>query len=98
MRRPTSLAQVDEQVRRLLELSHPDPHLPDEFKASHPQQTVKGIYKVCIGTDGHISDVTPMTSIPTMDVTIINQIKSSWTYKPQPVPICTASVVVFKIN
>jgi 1,4-alpha-glucan branching enzyme len=26
MRRPTSLAQVDEQVRRLLDLSHPDPH------------------------------------------------------------------------
>jgi len=26
MRRPASLAQVDEQVRRLLDLSHPDPH------------------------------------------------------------------------
>ena len=26
MRRPTSLAHVDEQIRRLLELSHPDPH------------------------------------------------------------------------
>jgi 1,4-alpha-glucan branching enzyme len=26
MRRPASLSQVDEQVRRLLDLSHPDPH------------------------------------------------------------------------
>jgi 1,4-alpha-glucan branching enzyme len=26
MRRPTALAHVDEQIRRLLELSHPDPH------------------------------------------------------------------------
>src|SRR5256886_12741922 len=26
MRRPTALAKVDEQIRRLLDLSHPDPH------------------------------------------------------------------------
>jgi protein TonB len=80
------------------QLSHPDPRLPDEFKSSHPQQTVKGMYKVCIGTNGHISDVTPLTSIPGVDKTIIEQIRAGWTYKPQPVPVCTASVIVFKIN
>ena len=26
MRRPAALAHVDEQIRRLLDLSHPDPH------------------------------------------------------------------------
>ena len=80
------------------QLSHPDPRLTDEFKSAHPQQTVKGMYKVCIGTDGHITDVTPMTAIPGMDNTIIQQIRSGWSYKPQPVPVCTASVLIFKIN
>jgi protein TonB len=80
------------------QLNHPDPHLPDFFRNQHPNQTVRGVYKVCLRQDGHVGDVFPMTSIPGMDQTIIEQIKAGWVYKPQPVPICTASVILFKIN
>src|SRR5207248_1701836 len=80
------------------QISHPDPHLPDYFRNQHPNQTVRGVYKVCLRTDGRISDVYPLTSIPGMDSLVIEQIKSGWVYKPQPVPVCTASVILFKIN
>ena len=79
-------------------LTAADPHLSDEFKSAHPQQIIKGMYKICLGTDGKVSDVTPMTSIPTMDATIIQQIRSTWAYKPQPLPICFAKPFAFKIN
>ena len=80
------------------QLSHPDPHLPDWFRNQHANQVVRGVYKVCLRQDGHVGDVFPMTSIPGMDQTVIEQIKSGWVYKPQPVPVCTASVIIFKIN
>lgn len=96
--KPASPKMVASFTLTAQQVSHADPHLTDAFKSAHPQQTVKGMYKVCIGTDGHITDVTPMTSIPGMDQTLIEQIKAGWTYKPQPVPVCTASVLVFKIN
>ena len=79
-------------------ISAADPHLTDEFKSAHPQQVVKGMYKICLGTDGHVTDVSPMTAIPGMDSTIIQQIRSSWSYKPQPLPVCFAKPFAFKIN
>jgi periplasmic protein TonB len=79
-------------------ISAPDPHLPDEFKAQHPNQTVKGMYKVCLNTDGSIADVTTMTPVPGQDGTIISQVKSSWKYKPQPLPVCFVKPFLFKIN
>jgi protein TonB len=80
------------------QIHHPDPHLPDWFRNQHPNQTVRGVYKVCLRTDGKVGDVYPMTSIPGVDAMIIEQIKAGWVYKPQPVPVCTASVILFKIN
>jgi protein TonB len=80
------------------QLSHPDPHVPEWFRNQHTNQMVQGLYKVCLRQDGHVSDVFPMTSIPGIDSQIIDQIKSSWTYKPQPVPVCFASKIMFKIN
>jgi periplasmic protein TonB len=80
------------------QLQHPDPHLPDWFRNQHANQTVRGVYKVCLRQDGHVGDVYPLTSIPGMDQTVIEQIKGGWVYKPQPVPVCTASVILFKIN
>jgi periplasmic protein TonB len=80
------------------QLSHPDPHLPDFFRNQHPNQVVRGVYKVCLRQDGRVSDVYPMTSIPGVDAIIIEQVKASWTYKPQPVPVCFASAITFKIN
>jgi periplasmic protein TonB len=80
------------------QISHPDPHLPEWFKEQKKGSTVKGMYKVCIRNDGHISDVIPMTPIPGVDQQISDQIRSSWLYKPQPVPVCFVAALTFKIN
>jgi protein TonB len=74
-----------------------NPHLSDGFKAQHPHQNVVGTYKVCIGNDGHVNDVTTMNSVAGEDGPIITQMKSTWLYKPQPVPVCFVSRLVFQI-
>ena len=79
-------------------INYPDPHLPEWFKQQHPTQTVRGMYRICVRTDGRISDVIPMTSIPGLDQTVIDQLKATWVYKPQPVPVCSPRVFLFKIN
>ena len=60
-------------------------------------QDIKGMYKVCIKNDGHISDVTPMTSIAGADAQITQQIVATWVYKPQPVPVCFIAALTFKV-
>jgi protein TonB len=79
------------------QLSHPNPHLPAAVMESRPHQDIRGMYKVCIRNDGHISDVTPMTAIPGADGTIAEQIRSTWVYKPQPVPVCFVAALTFKV-
>jgi hypothetical protein len=79
------------------QLSHPNPHLPEAVMASRPHQDIKGMYKVCIKNDGHISDVFTMTGIAGADEQIAAQIKSGWVYKPQPVPICFVAALTFKV-
>jgi periplasmic protein TonB len=79
------------------QISHPDPHLPQSVMAARPHQDVKGMYKVCIRNDGRIMDVIPMTPIAGADSAIAEQIKASWVYKPQPVPICFVAALTFKV-
>ncbi|MEO6951067.1 MAG: PaxA [Polyangia bacterium] len=79
-------------------LNAPDPHLSDQFKDEHKGSIVKGMYKVCLANDGSVSEVSTMTSIPQQDSSIIQQIKSTWKYKPQPLPVCFAKPFAFKIN
>lgn len=80
------------------QLTHPDPRLPDWYLNQHAAQTVKGTYKVCIGLDGRIASVTTMVGIGGVDDIVTEHIRKEWTYKPQAVPVCTASVVIFKIK
>lgn len=80
------------------QLSHPNPKLPDWYYEKNKGSTVKGMYKVCLRTDGHVADVSPMTPIPGVDAEVMAQIKSGWTYRPQPVPVCFAAVISFVIR
>lgn len=80
------------------QIAHPEPRLPEWFLQQHATQTIKGTYKVCIQQDGRIGEVTTMVGIPGVDDVIVSQIKSGWVYKPQPVPVCTAAVIIYKIK
>lgn len=79
-------------------ISSPNPHLPQAFAQAHPRQQIRGTYRICVNRDGRVSDVSVVTSIPGTDQAIAEQLKSTWTYKPQPVPICTERQFIFNIN
>jgi hypothetical protein len=79
-------------------LTAPDPHLPQDFVNRNPKQTFTGTYRICVGTDGRITEVTAVRGIAGLDGDLISQLKRTWTYKPQPVPVCSVRNFVFKIN
>jgi hypothetical protein len=76
----------------------PDPHLPPGFKPPIGEKTVKGVYLICVGADGKVSKVSTVLTIPGADHTVMEQIESTWLYKPQPVPVCTPRQFVFQFN
>ncbi len=64
-------------------------HLSEVFKNSHRSSGVMtGMYKVCVGTDGHVYEVEAVKSVPGADEDIIDGMKEGWLYKPQQVPVC----------
>src|SRR5262249_25909472 len=79
-------------------LSAPDPRLPDSILSAHPGQQLKAVYRICVLQDGHISDITVITPLPGGDPAIIEQLKRTWIYKPQPLPVCTIRNFVFNIK
>jgi hypothetical protein len=81
------------------QLSHPNPHLPPLLIAwaSRTTDTLRGMYKVCLATDGTVSDVATMKSIVGADEVIAQQIRAGWRYKPQPEPVCFVAALTFKL-
>ena len=53
--------------------------------------------KVCVGNDGKVFQVNVLASIPGADDAIVNTIKQ-WTYKAQPVSVCTVQNIVFDLQ
>ncbi len=78
-------------------LRSPDPHLPSTFKAA-PGARLKGIYQICVGTDGKINKISVVQSLSGADQAVMEQLQSTWLYKPQPVPVCTTRAFVFQFN
>src|SRR5712692_405540 len=79
-------------------LLYPDPHLPDDFKERHANETVVVTYRLCIRTDGRIDRATPMNGVAEIDEVVVRQVKSGWLYKRQPFPICVAQRFIFLIR
>jgi protein TonB len=79
-------------------LSAPDPHLPEDFMNRHPKQTFNATYRICVGTNGRITEASIVHPIGGVDDAILGQIRRTWMYKPQPLPVCSHRVFVFKIN
>ncbi len=78
-------------------ITFPDPHLPEDFMQKHPHETLRGLYRICVGTDGRITKMTTEKSISGVDGAIIQQVQSAWLYKPQPVDVCTLRQFEFRI-
>jgi serine/threonine-protein kinase len=77
---------------------HPDPHLPEIVRIQRKGTgDARFAAKVCIGNDGKVFQVNVLASIPGADDAIVNTIKQ-WTYKPQPVSVCTVQNIVFDLQ
>lgn len=79
-------------------LLYPDPHLPDDFKERHANETVVATYRLCIRTDGRIASVAPLKGVAEIDPVVARQVKNGWLYKRQPFPICVARQFIFLIR
>jgi len=81
-------------------VSKPDPHLPEHVvNAAKGQTSLKATYRICVRQDGHISDITVVMPVSGgADAAVIEQLKRTWVYKPQPLPVCTIRNFIFRIN
>ena len=69
-------------------IQSPSPRMTEIFRESHRGQQTGGLYKVCVGTDGHVYDVVVVKSVAGADEQIAETLREEWLYKPQPVPVC----------
>lgn len=80
-------------------VNKPDPHLPEYVINAAKGQALRATYRICVRQDGHISDITVVTPVSGgADAAIIEQLKRTWVYKPQPLPVCTMRNFIFRIN
>jgi hypothetical protein len=80
-------------------LAAPDPHLTDSFKDHHAKQSVTATYRICVGPDGRITEAAVIRGLGgTEDDAVINQLRGTWIYKPQPLPVCSVRNFVFNIR
>jgi protein TonB len=71
-------------------VSFPDPHLPENVVMTlQPGQALLGTYRICVGTDGRVTSVSVVSSVAGADAKVMEDIKKTWVYKPQPLPVCT---------
>ncbi len=64
------------------------PRLPEVFKQAHRGERLAGMYRVCVGLDGHVYEVTVVKGVPGADEAIAAGVREGWVYKPQQVPVC----------
>jgi hypothetical protein len=72
----------------------PEPHLPDAVKLKHPDEELISMLKVCVAPDGHVAQISLLQGIPGADAAIVETLRA-WTFKPQPIPVCTLQRFVF---
>jgi len=75
----------------------PEPHLPGNIRPA-PGAKLRGMYQICVGTDGKITKVTTVQSIGGADQAIMDHLRTSWLYRPQAVPVCSTRTFVFQFN
>lgn len=76
----------------------PEPRVPEDFARAHAKQTLYATYRICVGVDGKVTGASVVSSLGGGDEAILAQIARDWLYKPQPVPVCSVRVFVFKID
>jgi protein TonB len=79
-------------------IASPNPHLPSDFISRHPKQTINTTYRICVNTAGQVTEVTPVRGMNGVDETVESTVRTSWRWKPQPLPVCTIRNFQFQID
>lgn len=79
-------------------LTRTPPRISESFRAAHPHEQLSGIYKVCVGEDGHIANVVAVKSIAGADSDISQGIREGWAFQPQRSTVCALYSVPIKIE
>ena len=90
--------EVSSALLQTQKINNPPPRIPEWFQRNFARQTMQAVYRICIGTDGHVSEIKVVTALGGgVDDDLLKQIKATWTYRPQLIPLCADSKMVFRL-
>src|SRR5256885_1791920 len=89
--------EVSSALLQTQKIGNPSPKIPEWFQRNFARQTMQAVYRICIGTDGRVSEIKVVTALGGgVDDELVKQIKESWTYRPQLIPLCADSKLMFR--
>jgi serine/threonine-protein kinase len=90
--------EVSSALLQTQKINAPPPKIPEWFQRNFARQTMQAVYRICIGTDGHVSEVKVVGELGGgVDADLVKQIKNTWTYRPQLIPLCADSKLTFRL-
>ncbi|MFL5396915.1 MAG: serine/threonine-protein kinase [Myxococcales bacterium] len=90
--------EVSSALLQTQKINAPSPKIPEWFQRNFARQTMQAVYRICIGTDGRVSEVKVVTELGGgVDADLVKQIKNTWTYRPQLIPLCADSKLTFRL-
>jgi len=75
----------------------PFPRLPDNVKAQVAGHETTFVAKLCADSDGDITEVSVIESIPGADALIVDSLRQ-WQLRPQATPICSLLRLVYSVD
>jgi hypothetical protein len=77
----------EEELRPMLKQKEPI-RFPTGFEVRHGGQELRGLYRVCVGRDGHIALVAALNPAKDADPYVTEGIARGWEYQPLSRPAC----------
>jgi len=87
----------EEDLRPMLRAQAPF-NFPFKFSFLHHGEVMKGLYRVCVAKDGHISLVAALEPAADADPYVKEGIAQGWEYKPLSKPACFTWRVTLRFN
>jgi hypothetical protein len=95
---PMEIVETREEDLRPMLLRQQDISFPAEFLWQIRTSLIRGVYRVCMGTDGKVALVATMDSPGSADPYIKEGIAKGWQYKPLRQPTCFYWRVTIKLD
>jgi hypothetical protein len=81
-----------------MKIAGAQPHLPDFVRSAHRGLgDTPFVARLCVDQAGAVSRVDVLQGIAGADETIVQTLRG-WRYKPQPIPVCFVTRLIFEVN